>query len=134
MANFIHEKFLIWAEVSKHHSVYRSEKITTPFLSPQCRGPCSYVQMTAALYQQTSLVSGKYFLYLIVSLQLVKFLSDTCFMDPSLFLYLSVHKQLYQVLPVALLFGFCLIYSLYLLTLCKQHADTDADIFNLFLN
>jgi hypothetical protein len=80
MANIIPEKFLMWAEVSKHHRVYKSEKITTSFLTQKSRRPCSYVKITAALYQPTSLFSGKYFLYLIVSLQFVKFLSDTSFM------------------------------------------------------
>jgi hypothetical protein len=81
MSNIIRETFLICADFSKHHSVYRSEEITTPSLIRKCRGPCSYVKMTAALYQQTSLVSGKYFLFLIVCLQFVKCLSDTCFMN-----------------------------------------------------
>jgi len=93
MSNIIHEKFLISADVSKHHSVYRSEKITTPSLIRKCRGPCSYVKMTAALYQQTSLVSGKYFLYLIVCLQFAKCLSDTCFMDRLCFNSIQINQQ-----------------------------------------
>jgi hypothetical protein len=77
MAEIILEKILNFSGSFKAHSVYRNEKITMPFLTRKCRGPCSYVKMTAALYQKTIIVSGKYFLYLFVIFQFVKFLSDT---------------------------------------------------------
>jgi hypothetical protein len=43
-----------------------------------------------------------------ISLSVLTFMSDTYFMVPSLFLHLSLPKQLHQLLPVTLLFRFFL--------------------------